>query len=297
MKNIFTTFLFLMSFSGFAQEAGRAGELLKNEARTNEMQTKRNDGVIRGNDKVLDNSNYRTPTQSNIPKGNTNNNYRWNYNYGNSEVFVRIPQNGNYTVEVGDQFISNPTGKFRFFDLKFGTVPIAIYENNYLIYRTNLRLKSYTRLVLDFFPNQGLYLLGTSPVQNSTYGINEWDDIWNNPYGNQTGNWNGNSGNAGYYPNVMSSQEFSSFMNALKKKGSFDKDRLAMISTVSRNTNFTAQQIYNMVNYMDFDSNKLEAAKMLYAKCADQRNYHLVMEAFDFDSSRNKLMDYISRYR
>lgn len=285
-----------MSLSIFAQEAGRSGELLKNEARTNEMQTPRNDGNLRGNDKVLNNSNYRTPPVKNNLKVKPTN-YRWNYNYGNSEVFVRIPQNGNYTVEIGDQAMSNSTGKFRFFDVKFGTIPIAIYENNYLIYRSNLRLKSYTRLVLDFFPDYGLYLLGNYPVQNSAYGINEWDDIWNNPYGNQNGNWNGNSGNSGYFPNVMSSQEFSSFMNSLKKNASFDKDRLAMISAVSRNTNFTAQQIYSIVNYMDFDNNKLEVAKILYAKCADQRNYHLVMEAFDFDSTRNKLMDYISKYR
>ena len=285
-----------MSLTIFAQEPGRSGELLKNEARTNEMQTPRNDGNLRGNDKVLNNSNYRTPPVKNNPKVKPTN-YRWNYNYGNSEVFVRIPQNGNYTVEIGDQAMSNSTGKFRFFDVKYGTIPIAIYENNYLIYRSNLRLKSYTRLVLDFFPDYGLYLLGNYLVQNSSYGINEWDDIWNNPYGNQNGNWNGNSGNSGYFPNVMSSQEFSSFMNALKKNANFDKDRLAMISAASRNTNFTAQQIYSIVNYLDFDNNKLEVAKILYAKCADQRNYHLVMEAFDFDSTRNKLLDYISKYR
>ena len=285
-----------MSLGVFAQEAGRAGELLKNEARTNEMQTQRNDVLGRTNDKVLDNSNYRTPPVKNNPKFKPTN-YRWNYNYGNSEVFVRIPQNGTYTVEIGDQVMSNSTGKFRFFDVKFGTVPIAIYENNYLIYRSNLRLQSYTRLVLDFFPDYGLYLLGNYPVQNQSYGINEWDDVWNNPYENQNGNWNGNSGNSGYYPNVMSNQEFSSFINALKKSASFDKDRLAMISAASRNTNFTAQQIHSIVKYMDFDSNKLEVAKILYVKCVDQRNYHLVLEAFDFDSTRNKLMDYISKYR
>ena len=286
-----------MSFSVFAQEAGRAGELLKNEANTNEMQAKRNDAIGRGNDKVLDNSNYRTPPRSNNPKGNSNpTNYRWNYNYGNSEVFVRIPQNGYYTVEIGDQIMSNATGKFRFFDLKFGTVPIAIYENNYLIYRTNLRLKSYTRLVLDFFPDRGLYLLGNYPVQNNAYGISEWDDIWNNPYGNQNGNWNNNSGNSNNFGNVMNNQEFSSFVNALKRNSSFDKDRLALISTTSRNTNFTSQQIYSLVKEMDFDGNKLEVGKMLYAKCVDRRNYHLVFEAIDFDSTKAKLNDYISKY-
>ena len=287
-----------MSLSVFAQEAGRAGELLKNEARTNEMQTKRNDGVTRGNDKVLDNSTYRKPSQNNNPKGNTSStNYRWNYNYGNSEVFVRIPQNGYYTIEVGDQMMSNSSGKFRFFDLQNGTVPIAIYENNYLIYRTNLRLKSYTRLVLDFFPNQGLYLLGTYPVQNSSYGINEWDDIWNNPYGNQNGNWNGNNGNGNYYGNAMNNQDFNNFIASIKRSGSFDKDKMAVITMTAKNANFTSQQIYSLIKTMDFDNNKLEIAKLLYAKCVDRQNYHLVIEAFDFSTSKNKLIDFISKYR
>ena len=274
----------------FAQEAGRAGELLKNEARTNEMQTKRNDGVTR-NDKVLDNSNYRKPPQNNNPKGNSNStNYRWNYSNGNSEVFVRIPQNGYYTIEVGDQMMSNSSGKFRFFDLQNGTVPIAIYENNYLIYRTNLRLKSYTRLVLDFFPNQGLYLLGTSPVQNSSYGINEWDDIWNNPYGNQN-NWNGNSG---YTGKVMNDQEFNYLLSALQRNGMFDQNRIDLISVDVRNTNFSSRQIYAIIKTMDFDKSKLKLAKMLYTKSVDRQNFYMVYDLFSFDSSRKELRDYIS---
>lgn len=296
MKNIFTTCLFLFSFSVFAQEAGRAGELLKNEARTNEMQTPRNDNSLRNNDKNVGAPSFKKSPQSNIKKGN-NNNYRWNYNYGNSEVFVRIPQNGNYTVEIGDQMMSNPTGKFRFFDLKFGTLPISIYENNYLIYRSNLRLKSFTRLVLDFFPDRGLYLLGDYPVQNNAYGINEWDDIWNNPYGNQNGNWNGNSGNGSYYGNVMNNQDFNSFMSSLKKRGSFDKDKIPMITMAAQNANFTAQQIYVLIKTMDFDNNKLEIAQMLYPRCVDRQNFHLVFDVFTFDTSKNKLIDFIARYR
>ena len=281
-----------MSFSVFAQEAGRAGELLKNEARTTEMQTRRNDAVTRGNDKVLDNSNYRKPSHNNNPKGNTNStNYRWNYNNGNSEVFVRIPQNGYYTIEVGDQMMSNSSGKFRFFDLQNGTVPIAIYENNYLIYRTNLRLKSYTRLVLDFFPNQGLYLLGTYPVQNSSYGINEWDDIWNNPYGNQN-NWNGNSAYAG---NVMNDQEFNYLLSALQRNGMFDQNRIDLISVDVRNSNFSSRQTYAIIKTLDFDKSKLKLAKILYTKCVDRQNFYMVYDLFSFDSSRKELRDFISR--
>lgn len=291
-----------MNLSVFAQEAGKAGELLKNEAKTSEMQTQRNDG-FRGNNnnnnnnnKVLDQPNNRIDPTFRNPKPIANKDYRWNYNYGNSEVFLRIPQNGNYAVEIGDQFMSNPTGKFRFFELRSGNVPISIYENNYLIYRTKVNVRNSTRLVLDFFPNQGLYLLGNYPVQNQSYGINEWDDVWNNPYGNQNDNWNGNNGNGNNYANVMNNQEFVTFLTALKRNASFDKDKITIISSIARNTNFTSSQVQTLIKAMSFDDNRLEVAKQLYQNCVDRRNYYIVNEAFDFDSGRRKLNEYISRF-
>ncbi|MEC5156795.1 DUF4476 domain-containing protein [Chryseobacterium sp. MP_3.2] len=293
MKTIFTFGILLLNLSVFAQEAGKAGELLNNEAKTSEMQTQKIEG-LRGNNKTFPNTSGTVKPPSSAYKGNSG--YRFNYNYGNAEVFLRIPQNGKYTVELDNQMISNSTGKFRFFDLRGGIVPIAIYENNFLIYRTRLSVRNNTRLVLDYFPSQGLYLLGNYPVQNQSYGINEWDDIWNNPYQNQHGSWNGNSGNGNYYNNVLNSQEFNNFMISLKRNASFDKDKIAMISSVSRNTNFSALQIQAMLKEMSFDDNKLEIAKQLYQNCADRRNYYLVFEAFSFESSRRKLQDYISRF-
>lgn len=41
MKNIITTCVFLISLGVFAQEAGKVGELLKNEANTKQMKSER----------------------------------------------------------------------------------------------------------------------------------------------------------------------------------------------------------------------------------------------------------------
>lgn len=295
MKTIFTIGALCLNFVVFAQEAGKAGELLKNEAESSEMQTQKTEG-FRGNNKTFPNNSGTLKSPTSINKGN--NGYRWNYNYGNAEVFLRIPQSGNYTVEIDDQMMNNSTGKFRFFELRGGIVPIAIYENNFLIYRTRLSVRNNTRLVLDFFPNSGLYLLGNYPVQNQSYGINEWDDIWNNPYGNQNGNgnWNGNSGTNNYYNNVMNPQEFNNFLIALERNANFDKDKIAMVSGVSRNTNFTSVQVQSIIKLMSFDENRLEVAKQLYQNCADRRNYFVVFDGFSFESSKRKLQDYISRF-
>lgn len=292
MRKIFTTCVFLLSFSIVAQEAGKAGELLKNEASKTEMQTRRNDAFGKSNEGI-NNTNYRNPNKSKENYGSPVNgekrtsNYRWNQNYGYSEVFIRIPEQGYFTIELGDQMISNPSGKYRFFDLPSGRIPVSIYENGYLLYRTSLMVRNNSRMVLDFFSDYGLYLLNTSPVQG--YGFNDWNDVWNNPYGNSGSQWNQRNGH------VMDNASFYRFMDMMKRSASFDKDKSAMIMQQARGTMFTAQQMQSLLKSLDFDKNRLELAKSIYRKCADRENFFVIYEAFDFDSSRRDLMNYISK--
>lgn len=298
MRKIFTTCVFLLSFSIFAQEAGKAGELLKNEASKTEMQTRRNDAFSKSNEGI-NNTNYRSPNKSRENSGSTVNgerrksNYRWNQNYGNSEVFIRIPEQGYFAIELGDQMMSNASGKYRFFDLPSGRIPVSIYENGYLLYRTSLMVRNNSRMVLDFFSDYGLYLLNTYPVQNQAYGFNNWNDVWNNPYGNSGSQWN--QGNETYYGNVMDDTTFYRFLDMMKRSASFDKDKSAMIIQQARGTMFTAQQIHSLLKSLDFDKNRLELAKSIYRKCADRENFFVVYEAFDFEGNRRDLMNYISK--
>lgn len=292
MKIIYTACLILLSISISAQEAGRAGDLLKNEVKADEIQSQR--GEKYGNRNVNYNPNSRNSSRNPSPKIRVNKNLRWNYNSGNSQVFLRIPENGRFTVEIGDQMMSNSSGKFRFFDFRAGKYPISIYENNFLIYRTWLNLNNNTRIVLDFFTDYGLYLLGNYPLRNESYGIIEWDDIWNNPYINQNGNWPGNNGSGGYYPNVMTQPEFNNLITTLERNTNFDEERIGIILSVARNSNFNSKQIHSLIKTMSFEKNKLQIAKQLYSKCVDPQNFHQVYEAFDFSSSKRELSDYIS---
>jgi hypothetical protein len=279
MKSICISVLLLFAVTSFAQEAGKAGELLKNEASKTEIGSVNNkkSGVNGKNNpgfRNQGNSGFRT----NSPQ------YRWNQEYGYSEVFLRIPEQGFFSVEIGDQFISNNSGKFRFFDLPAGRIPISIYESGYLLYRTTLNVRNNSRLVLDFFTNEGLFLLDSYPVQS--YGFNSWNDIWNNPYGN-SGNIN--------YPNVMDNQTFQQFMDTMKDRAWFDDKKLAFINQQGRHAMFTSEQISILVKDLSFDKNKLALAKSLFPKCVDKQKYFIVGEALDFESSRKELMDYISK--
>lgn len=293
MKKLFTVSAIALSALVFAQEAGRAGELLKNEAGRTEMQTQRKEVLgSRGNESVrnngssgtIDNSNYRTQNRSGQSVQKINKNYQWNQNYGYSEVFLRIPERGYFTVEVGNQMMSNSSGKFRFFDLGSGRVPVSIYENGYLLYRTKINVRNHSRMILDFFSDYGLYLLDTVPVQS--YGFNQWDDVWNSPYGNGSNGY-------GNYVAGMDARSFSAFMNALQKI-SFDRDRSAFISSQARNAVFSAAQIKQILGVFSFDKDRLQAAKQLYRSCADKQNFFVVYDTFDFDRDRRELMQYVA---
>ncbi|MEG0925191.1 DUF4476 domain-containing protein [Chryseobacterium sp.] len=278
MKKIFISSMLLIGISSFAQEAGKAGELLRNEASTTEMQTPNG---MNARNKTFERNSDRPSNKIKSPS------YQWNKNYGYAEVFLRIPEQGFFTVEVGDQMIANGSGKYRFFDLQSGRVPVSIYENGFLIYRTTLMLRNNGRMVLDFFTNEGLYLLDSYPVQGQ-YGFNDWNDVWNNPYGNNSGNWN----NVG---NVMDNATFRQFFEMLKRNESFDDGKVAMINQQMRNTMFTAVQIRDLVKSLSFDKNKLALAKSMYRNCADKNKYFVVYDAFDFENSKRELMDFIAK--
>lgn len=291
MKKIFTVCTILSGLLFFAQEAGKAGELLKNEVSKREIESKTSKRQDSRNNNSDNSSGFRNSNnQNNTNRRSANPNYQWNNNYGYAEVFLRIPEQGNFSVELADQLISNNSGKYRFFDLPSGRIPISIYENGFLMYRTTLNVRNNSRLVLDFFTNEGLYLLDSYPLQNGYYGFNNWNDIWNNPYGNS-----GNIGNINY-PNVMDNQTFQQFLSRMKEDAWFDDKKIIFINQQGRHAMFTSEQISVLVKDLSFDKNKIALAKSLFSKCVDKQKYFVVGDALDFESSRRDLMDFVSNY-
>lgn len=291
MKKIFTVCSILSGLLFFAQEAGKAGELLKNEVSKREIESTTSKKQDSRNNNSDNTSGFRNSNnQNNTNKRPANSNYQWNNNYGYAEVFLRIPEQGNFSVELADQLISNNSGKYRFFDLPSGRIPISIYENGFLMYRTTLNVRNNSRLVLDFFTNEGLYLLDSYPLQNGYYGFNNWNDIWNNPYGNS-----GNMGNINY-PNVMDNQTFQQFLSRMKEDAWFDDKKITFINQQGRHAMFTSEQISVLVKDLSFDKNKIALAKSLFSKCVDKQKYFVVGDALDFESSRRDLMNFVSNY-
>ncbi len=286
MKKIITFCLLTISMITFAQEAGKKGELLKNEASATEMKKQHSTDLPRSTS-----SSNQSENRSLIKDNNRNNKtqYNWNQNNGYAEVFLRIPEYGYYTVEIDDQVISSSSGKYRFFDLRSGRITLSIYQNRYLIYRTSLNVRNNTRIVLDFFKNYGLYLLDSYRVQAQMYGFNEWDDVWNNPYNNSP-NYNNSKA-------VMDNRSFTNFVQTLKRNATFDRDKLTFIQQQVRVTWFTSEQINTLLSTFSFDDSRLQAGKLLFDYCIDKQNFYVVYESFDFDKNKKELMNYVSKRR
>ena len=267
----------LLSPMVFAQEAGTIGKFLRNEAKASDINSVRIEIGIEGNrNKRPDLQRYRTAPDQ----------YQWDpAPYGYSEGFLRIPDRGFFTVTLGDQQISGATGKFRFFDVRSGSVPMSIYLNGFLIYRTTIVAHQNSRTVLDYFVEYGLYELAVYPVDKQWYG-GEWNDIWNDPY------------RAGSHlatdPRVpvMPEEVFANFYNSYRKL-TFDKERIAFINQ-QRNTAYTCAQIKQLLRVFDFDNNKVEMGKQLYDLCADKGNFFTIYDIFTFDSYKRQLMEYVS---
>ncbi|MDO4880307.1 MAG: DUF4476 domain-containing protein [Capnocytophaga sp.] len=284
MKKLAFFGIFLSQFI-FAQEAGKMGTLLKNEAKPSEINVQRMEWIDGNKElKPIDLQQHR----------NTQINYQWNVNFGYSEVFIRIPEVGFFTIELGNQQISNSNGKFRFFDVGAGRQPLSIYANGYLIYRTTIFAKNDTRVVLDFFTQYGLYELASYPIESQWYGVENWNDIWNNPYRNNRGFA---QNEIFIQANVMPDDVFRNFISNLRQNYTFDDEKAIFIEQQMRTTAFTSQQIKELASAFSFDKAKLTMAKKLYPICVDKNNFFVVYQIFTFSSDKKQLMEYVRDYR
>jgi hypothetical protein len=295
-------FVLFINFNIQAQEAGKKGTFIPNEVRTTVART----------------SNKNNQTSRN----RSTQYYNWNYQYnrGYSEVFIRIPENGFFIVTIDDQTISNGNGRFRFFDLNSGLHTLTISSGRNLIFRTRFSTFNNTRMILDYFIFEGLYLLNTEQLSHQGMINNQYGDIWNNfwngyytspldnygwdpyqgqnPYGNNNNNhWNNSQNNNNFNPqNNHTSQNFEDFYKIVQSQ-SFNDTKIEMITTQSRNTRWRTEEIKRLLQLLSFENEKLEVAKTCYHTCIDKQNYFNLFNVFTFDSSVKELNKYINGTR
>lgn len=90
----------------------------------------------------------------------------------------------------------------------------------------------------------------------------------------------------------MNSSDFASAKSTISSQ-SFASSKVTVAKQVANSNCFTADQVKELVQLMDFESDKLEVAKYCYTHTYDKGNYFKINDAFDFSSSIDELNNYI----
>lgn len=154
-----------------------------------------------------------------------------------------------------------------------------------VIYSNSLLLKK--GIHLDITVNRfGKVLVDEHRIDQDDEWYNEEDDY----YDNDNGGWNNGHGN------VMTGREFSDVKDQLRREW-FEANRLVSAKVIIDKSNFTAQQVKDLMLIFTFENNRLEVAKYAYRKTVDKQNYYLVNDAFTFNSSKDDLARFIRESR
>lgn len=258
MKKIIIVVLLSIPVLGISQQMGISGKKLENESRRN------------------------SATERMVARDHK---YRWENSYetGYAEVFIRIPEIGRFTVRLGDQEITSNTGMFRFFDVETVAQNLRISYGRSLLFSVAIHPQDNIRLVLDYFSQEGLFLLEEVNLINESdvYYGQKWNSVWNRYYPKQTG---------------MSPTQFQDFYKAFEREA-FDRDKLKFYQAHAVNTAFTTAQIASLLKTMSFDDNKLLLAKEAYQNVINPEDYYQIEESFTFSSGAEKLREFVKTFQ
>jgi Domain of unknown function (DUF4476) len=120
----------------------------------------------------------------------------------------------------------------------------------------------------------------------------EWYNDEDEYYDNENGGWKENRGTL----STMSGREFETLKESLRKEW-FENNRLVSVRNVAEKTNFTTQQVKELMQLFTFESNRVEVAKAAYNKVLDKHNYFQLNDLLTFSSSKEDLARYIRECR
>lgn len=90
------------------------------------------------------------------------------------------------------------------------------------------------------------------------------------------------------YSKAMSNNEFDRVLWAIGKE-KFETNKMTSAEQIINANYFTTIQLRELLRLFNFESNKLQLAKLGYDKVVDQSNYYTLSDLFSFTSSRDEL--------
>lgn len=209
-----------------------------------------------------------------------------------SEFFLKINRSGQHTALVGDQYQTNLSNVYRFFDLQAGTIAVKISDGNTgnLVFDGSITLQPNERLVAEM-NNAG----GITTIANIKVSYANW---YTENTNGSTNTYNQNTPPppppppvpAG--PSAPSNEKFAEMKKIIDAEIS-DYQKVEKAKSIMKKNFLTTKQIGEICKLMDFDNYKLDYAKFAYDFCIDKNNYYELSSVFSFQSYGSDLDKFI----
>ncbi len=92
----------------------------------------------------------------------------------------------------------------------------------------------------------------------------------------------------------MDDEHFGSFLLLLENEP-FSDERLALLRQVAAKNYFTCQQLGYILDRFEFESDKLEAVRILRRRIVDPEHAFIVCDKFEFESDKKKFLEIMLR--
>jgi len=115
------------------------------------------------------------------------------------------------------------------------------------------------------------------------YGNNDYDK---DNYGRSNNTWDNIS------PSSFTNQEISNLHTQVADRLT-DSDKLKLLQTVITNRTISTDVAKQIMNWLTFESTKLEFVKWAYDHTSDRKNYWQLSSEFTFDSSKTEFQEFL----
>ncbi|MBL7712906.1 MAG: DUF4476 domain-containing protein [Chitinophagaceae bacterium] len=159
------------------------------------------------------------------------------------------------------------------------------------VYKTLARRESRTVFMDD---NEESYPISTETVFSDEHDNNSYNDKDN---WDQNRRDNRNKVLSYYRENDRMSRAQMNTLKSIVDDRMGSDDKTAAIHQYTSDKSLTTDQVVEMMNWLSFESSKLQVAKDCYDRVLDKENYHEISMALSFQSSKRELDEFIAGNR
>ena len=242
---------------------------------------------------------------------------------------VRLTDNTPISVAIDRRFYNEENSVITVRNFPSGRHYLRVFrwsereQRNMLIYEGDIRLQPgvYSSVIID--RRSGLARINNRRMNrdfNDSY-VYDWDrnehyrdrDNWNDDRNNNTnddeyfnstnnnnhnnqGNYGSSNSNNNIPPICMNTQDFSD-LHARVVDRMTDTDKLKLLQSVLKNRFISTEQAKQIIDWMSFESTKLEFAKWAYDNISDKNNYWKLESEFTFESTKSEFNEFLSGKR